>query len=288
MRIVKDNPIVLFQSFLGALGSKKLEWRGSIICFKEVSKDNDKLRSSMLIDAVVKSYGESQGQLYMFSDDIFILLTHQTTIEQHQMMMKSVSGVFSQDEIDVDFYDFSIDYGPFEQTVEIFAEEFAEKHIQIEKAKAAIREKRAGQLDFSPFNKMTRPEEKELAKKLRAFRKKPTIMVVDDDSYILKLLSGLLRGFDLIQASSAQEAINAYVSIYPDILFLDIGLQKSNGLEILEQIHKHDNDSFVVMLTAKKDMRTVQDAISKGATGYIAKPFSRTKVLKYVEMKEKD
>ncbi len=287
MRIIKDNPIESFNSFFNKLEDSALEWRGAIICFKESEAKSDKLRSHMLIDTVMKYYGERSGQFYQFSNDIFILLTQHTTLEEHNALSQAVRGVFSADEIDIDFYDFSIDKLVFAQTVEIFAEEFAEKHIQLAKAKAEILAKKSAILDYTPLEKLSEFEEQMIAIRLRGARSKPTIMIVDDDSYILKLLSGLLRGYQLVQASSAQEAINAYASVYPDIMFLDIGLQQSNGLDILEKVHKYDSDSFVVMLTAKKDMKTVQEAIAKGATGYIAKPFSRTKVLKYVEMKSK-
>lgn len=287
MRIVKDNPIVSFRQFFKTLGDNSLEWRGAIICFQNEAAENEKLRTSMLMDAVVKSYGDAHGQLYAFSDDIFILLTHKTTLEQYEFMHERLSSIFKESDLQIDFYDFSMNVDPFIQTAEIFAEEFAEKHIQIAKAKALVAEKVVEYLDYSPIEKMASPQEIGIAKRLRSMRFQPTIMIVDDDSYILKLLSGILRGFNLVQAASAQEAIHVYSSVYPDIVFLDIGLESFNGIEILEEITKRDKDSYIVMLTAKKDMTTVQEAISKGATGYIAKPFSSKKVLKYIEMKVK-
>lgn len=111
------------------------------------------------------------------------------------------------------------------------------------------------------------------------------VLIVEDDMRIANILSNTINNednFDVVGiAQSANEAIDLLNSFSPDLVFLDVSLLDSNGLEVIKHIRQnlHAVDISIVMLTAAKDADTIQETMSYGAFDYILKPlaFSRLK-----------
>ena len=57
----------------------------------------------------------------------------------------------------------------------------------------------------------------------------------------------------------------------PDVILLDIGLPKQNGLQAVRQIRKHTPESKILFLSQESDPEIVQEALNLGASGYVAK-----------------
>ncbi|MCF7689742.1 MAG: response regulator transcription factor [Cephaloticoccus sp.] len=101
------------------------------------------------------------------------------------------------------------------------------------------------------------------------------ILIVDDELHIRKYLSLLVRTSlgvsTVIEAADGATALTLYASEKPDMVLLDINLIGGSGLEVLGQLLQLDPDAVVVMNTAVNIRRSVEEAVEKGASGYILK-----------------
>lgn len=112
------------------------------------------------------------------------------------------------------------------------------------------------------------------------------VLIVEDDMRIATILSKTINneaGFEVIGiAQTAKEAIELLDIFKPELIFLDVSLAESNGLDVLKYVRQDLNavDISIVMLTAAKDSEVIQEAMSYGAFDYILKPlaFSRLKL----------
>jgi len=112
------------------------------------------------------------------------------------------------------------------------------------------------------------------------------VVIVEDDSRIANILSKTINneeGFEVVGiAQSTTEAIDLLDCFKPELIFLDVSLIESNGLDVLRYVRQDLNaaDISIVMLTAAKDSEIIQEAMSYGAFDYILKPlaFSRLKL----------
>ncbi|TMM06455.1 MAG: response regulator [Actinobacteria bacterium] len=104
------------------------------------------------------------------------------------------------------------------------------------------------------------------------------VLVADDDDDILLLVTTRLRrdGFEVVQASSGDEALRLAREKRPRLAVLDIGMPGLDGLEVLEQIRADDElrNMRVLLLTAKAQESDVRRGFDTGADAYVKKPFS--------------
>ncbi len=104
----------------------------------------------------------------------------------------------------------------------------------------------------------------------------PNILIVDDESSLLKLISSILitNGFTSDRARDLSEALEALSKKIYDIVCLDLGLPNGSGFSVLERAVEISPETIVIMITAVHDLKTAVSAIRKGAYDYITKPFS--------------
>lgn len=113
--------------------------------------------------------------------------------------------------------------------------------------------------------------------------KQRSVLIVEDDSRIANILAKTITKIDTFDvigiASSADEAIALLDCFSPELVFLDISLTDSSGLDVIKYIRQDLSaiNICVVMLTAAKDVEIIQKSISYGVFDYILKPiaFSR-------------
>lgn len=114
-------------------------------------------------------------------------------------------------------------------------------------------------------------------------RKQPELMIIEDDSFSRKLVENTLgKHYSLTGLGEANYALDTYARIAPDLLFLDINLPDVTGHELLERIIAIDPDAYVVMLSGNSDKQNILKAMGIGAKGFVAKPFSKEKLMHYV------
>lgn len=121
-------------------------------------------------------------------------------------------------------------------------------------------------------------------KQRRLERKSPEIMIIEDDSFSRKLVENTLgKHYPLTGLGEATYALDTYARIAPDLLFLDINLPDVTGHELLERIMEIDPDAYVIMLSGNSDKQNILKAMSCGAKGFVAKPFTREKIFSYIQ-----
>lgn len=114
-----------------------------------------------------------------------------------------------------------------------------------------------------------------------------TILVVDDEPYILRSVSFVLEreGYEVATASEGESALAKIRELHPQLVFLDIMLPKKNGYEVCAAI-KEDPilaDVHVVMLSAKGQQIDRERGLLGGADAYMTKPFSPKEIVEYVQ-----
>ena len=116
----------------------------------------------------------------------------------------------------------------------------------------------------------------------------PSVLIVDDDPFIRKLVSTTLEdvaGFDLIEASDGGEALQVAAMERPAIVFLDIDMPGLDGIEACRRLRAQDNTagSTIVMLTAAAGSAAERQAEEAGADLFLTKPFSPLELLRLVD-----
>ena len=113
------------------------------------------------------------------------------------------------------------------------------------------------------------------------------LLFVEDDEPTRQLLQITAHGADhsakIALAASGKEGIQKHFEIHPDITFLDIQLPDSTGLDMLRFIKQKDPEAYVVILSANATGTNVQKALTEGAKGFIAKPFTKKKLQEVLE-----
>jgi DNA-binding response OmpR family regulator len=102
------------------------------------------------------------------------------------------------------------------------------------------------------------------------------VLVVDDEVVAANSVRRTLnrRGFRVDEAFSGREALNRILNEMYDLVLLDMKMPDTNGLELLPTIRKHRPKLPVVMVTGYASIDTAVEAIQRGATDYVAKPFT--------------
>jgi two-component system response regulator HydG len=107
------------------------------------------------------------------------------------------------------------------------------------------------------------------------------ILVVDDETAILKALSILFRGegYHVDVADSGVGALEALGKVKPDIVLTDIRMPGASGLEVLAKAHEVDAEMAVILMTAQASLQSAVSAVNEGAYYYLQKPFANDELL---------
>ena len=101
------------------------------------------------------------------------------------------------------------------------------------------------------------------------------LLVVDDEPTLCRALQALFteRGLHVTTAHTAQEALERIHQVRVDVVLLDLRLPDSSGLEVLSKLKAQFPSLRVVVISAFGDEPTIQEAMIRGASDYLAKPF---------------
>lgn len=110
------------------------------------------------------------------------------------------------------------------------------------------------------------------------------IYFVEDDDNIRKLVCYSLsrEGYDVKGYALPSEFYPAYETQKPDLILLDIMLPEEDGLSILRKIRNNDENTPVIMVTAKDSEFDKVTGLDMGADDYLAKPFGMTELVSRV------
>ena len=114
-----------------------------------------------------------------------------------------------------------------------------------------------------------------IKEKIMKEKSQKTVLVVDDEKPIVDILVYNLKkeGYNTLEASDGEEAINMVINNKPDLVLLDIMLPKMDGLTVCKKI-RHNYNIPIIMLSAKDEEIDKILGLELGADDYITKPFS--------------
>jgi CheY-like chemotaxis protein len=109
-------------------------------------------------------------------------------------------------------------------------------------------------------------------------RKRPLILIADDDEDILELVRLRLSrsGYETVVARNGAEAVTAAAEQTPDLALLDVSMPAMNGYEVTAALKADPatKDIPIILLTARAQPADVSRGFEAGADDYITKPFS--------------
>ena len=112
------------------------------------------------------------------------------------------------------------------------------------------------------------------------------ILVIDDNPDIRILVSNILKdqNFKLRTAANYDQAVNEINKKLPDLAIIDIKLDKTDkaGIDLLKLITKKTKFTQIIMISGHATVQIAIEAIRLGAYEFIEKPFSKEKILNYV------
>jgi DNA-binding NarL/FixJ family response regulator len=113
------------------------------------------------------------------------------------------------------------------------------------------------------------------------------ILVVDDYEYWRRRVCSILkqeRGWQVIaEAADGTEAVQKAEELQPDLILLDIGLPKRNGIEAARLIRRLAPNATIIFLSQESSADVVEEALSTGASGYVVKSDASAELLAAVE-----
>jgi DNA-binding response OmpR family regulator len=106
------------------------------------------------------------------------------------------------------------------------------------------------------------------------------VLVVEDDADIAQVLQRSLRleGYEVRLAGDGEAGLEAFQDFAPDLLVLDLGLPRLDGVEVARRIRETD-DVPILMLTARDALDSRVEGLDSGADDYLVKPFERQELL---------
>lgn len=106
------------------------------------------------------------------------------------------------------------------------------------------------------------------------------ILMIDDDLHIRRLLQSTLQrgGYEVVEATTAAEALAQNNHTQPDAILLDLGLPDRDGLEIIQILGKRSAVPILI-ISAREATDQKVAALDLGAVDYVTKPFDSEEVL---------
>jgi len=114
----------------------------------------------------------------------------------------------------------------------------------------------------------------------------PKILIVDDDVTITELMKVLIKmeGHEPTTVNDSLQALEIAKSVNPDLITLDLMMPGLTGFELCKLLH--DDPKFIntpiVIVSAKDDPESKEQAIQAGAIDYLTKPFGLDELRKKI------
>jgi two-component system, OmpR family, KDP operon response regulator KdpE len=101
-----------------------------------------------------------------------------------------------------------------------------------------------------------------------------TLLLVEDDPHLQQVLTEQLRhhGWQVHACSSVRGALEAFASLQPELVLLDIGLEDGDGLQVCRALRQRSTVP-IILVTAADSQQTKITALELGGDDYLTKPF---------------
>ncbi len=106
---------------------------------------------------------------------------------------------------------------------------------------------------------------------------KPTILIIDDDTSLRRVLEYNLQeaGYAVATATSGEEGLRLFGEVEPALVITDMKMPGMDGMQVLKSIKERAPETLVIMITAFGTVDVAVEAMKAGAYDYITKPFNR-------------
>src|SRR5882724_7520377 len=113
----------------------------------------------------------------------------------------------------------------------------------------------------------------------------PSVLVVDDSAEMVATLARYLgdHGWEVRTALGGAEALVVFTREPVDVVLTDLRMKGTDGIDVLEEIRRADAQTPVVLMTAFGSVESAVDAIQRGASHYVTKPFKMATVRVFLE-----
>jgi two-component system response regulator MprA len=104
----------------------------------------------------------------------------------------------------------------------------------------------------------------------------PSVLIVDDDPKLLKMLQRTLvyENLNVFTASNGLEALPLVQTHRPDLIIVDWMMPKMDGLSFIQRLRDEENKTMILMLTARDAIENRVEGLESGADDYLVKPFA--------------
>ena len=112
------------------------------------------------------------------------------------------------------------------------------------------------------------------------------ILIVDDSKTSRRFLRNMLEkaGHEIVyEAFHGREGVDKYKELHPDIVTMDITMPVLDGIDAVSEIMDYDKEAKVIMVTAAGQKNNMVEALKKGASDFIQKPFESDVILEVVQ-----
>ncbi|HEX6533548.1 MAG TPA: response regulator transcription factor [Gemmatimonadaceae bacterium] len=113
----------------------------------------------------------------------------------------------------------------------------------------------------------------------------PTVLVVEDDRDLLSVLQRILgnEGYQVRSALDGESGLLEALDHAPDLVILDVGLPRKNGVEVARELRQRGFRAPMLMLTARSSVSDKVSGLDAGADDYLPKPFEYPELLARVK-----
>jgi len=121
--------------------------------------------------------------------------------------------------------------------------------------------------------------------------KKITLMIVDDSLIIRQMITEAhnKEQYELVAvAKDGAEAVDEFIEHRPQIVTMDLTMPNLDGISCIEKLIEIDPDVQIVVVSALSDEATGIQALKKGATGFINKPFTAEQICSAIDIVAED
>jgi two-component system chemotaxis response regulator CheY len=112
------------------------------------------------------------------------------------------------------------------------------------------------------------------------------VMIVDDSVIAVRKLVAMIESLGhrvVVTAASGAAAIDAYRSVQPDLVTMDITMPDMDGVEATRRLTGEFPQARIIMVTSHGQERMVIDALDAGAMGYVLKPVRPHKLAEMID-----
>ena len=114
-----------------------------------------------------------------------------------------------------------------------------------------------------------------------------TVLAVDDSASMRQMVSFTLKGagYDVVEASDGQEALNKAKTSTPDVVLTDVNMPVMDGITLIRELRKLPNYKHIpmLMLTTESANDKKAEGKSAGATGWLVKPFNPDQLIATIQ-----